>query len=1052
MEATDQESRQRFTRDLERNFSVVASAGSGKTRAITDRIVAIAQDRHAREWLPNLVVVTYTNRAADEIQQRTRQKILTAGLPLEVIEAFNRAFFGTIHSFCVKLLATHGHHLGLPAKLELITDDEDLWNDFVQQQTAIGRSLTAENRRVLLRHIQARQLMELSRKYDADLAATQPETPCPDTGFAEVYAAVARGQTLRTIPKAQAELQRWEKRWRETDEFVPWPPCASRANDFVRVWRDAFRPLRDWVNACAIRVAAEVQRDYRDFRLARGAITYPDQVALAGDLLRLSQIARRIRENDYRVVLDEAQDTDPQQFFVLIEIARPPEATGAWTQDGRSAPRPGHFCMVGDFQQSIYRDPADLARYRALHELLIEAGAAEALEFSVTFRLDTAQLEFINETFGEILNNIGGQVQFVELNPRPDVLPGQVVRLDLGNDIDLNLPEPRRAAMEARELAEWLRATGLEKLRADSWRDVAILCPRKAWLRALRDALVDVDLAVEIQSESDRQGENPAYAWLTALLAVMIDRNASYEIVGVLREIFGLSDDELARFAQGYGARFQIAERIRERGTVADILNLLTRTREAIAQQPLFTAVREIVHATQLRERLRSLPPEEYVRLNTELDALLTAAANAEAGGLSLSEFTQNLRANFGKTRESRPSFAQAIQLITAHKAKGSEWQAVIVPFLSRKVWGAPVRYPRAIKAVEAQNAQIIFERADLSAELEQEIKDVERQEMERLLYVALTRAKHTLVLAWDREYFRTANGQVAIESQMKWLQADMSDSNAEIIATLPAEAGECLETTARRRGARREEIRENLDAVRLETGWIDMARHRASAFIRTSNPSLFAPEEKTVATTGADVWKEAEPALRPTRIDNPATRYGVWWHEFAQSIPWSAGPSAWENVFETSNAISPDRARSKREWKLLREYFLSHRNLFDQDAMVFAEMPFMWRMDAATCLEGIVDLAVFDREANKWLVLDWKTNRIAPDKIDNLRAQYRPQIAAYWQAITEMTPNASGVEAGIYSTSTGLFVIYDRDELAREWERLRKPRSDQSAGEIALN
>ena len=144
MEATDQESRQRFTRDLERNFSVVASAGSGKTRAITDRIVAIAQDRHAREWLPNLVVVTYTNRAADEIQQRTRQKILTAGLPLEVIEAFNRAFFGTIHSFCVKLLATHGHHLGLPAKLELITDDEDLWNDFVQQQTAIGRSLTAE--------------------------------------------------------------------------------------------------------------------------------------------------------------------------------------------------------------------------------------------------------------------------------------------------------------------------------------------------------------------------------------------------------------------------------------------------------------------------------------------------------------------------------------------------------------------------------------------------------------------------------------------------------------------------------------------------------------------------------------------------------------------------------------------------------------------------------------------------------------------------------------------------------------------------------------------
>ena len=93
METIDQPSRERFARELDRNFSVIASAGSGKTRAITDRIVEIAQDRRALEWLPKLVVVTYTNRAADEMQQRTRQRILEAGLPLEVIEAFNRAFF-----------------------------------------------------------------------------------------------------------------------------------------------------------------------------------------------------------------------------------------------------------------------------------------------------------------------------------------------------------------------------------------------------------------------------------------------------------------------------------------------------------------------------------------------------------------------------------------------------------------------------------------------------------------------------------------------------------------------------------------------------------------------------------------------------------------------------------------------------------------------------------------------------------------------------------------------------------------------------------------------
>src|SRR6476646_8529359 len=123
----DSNARHCFACELNRNFSVVASAGSGKTRAITNRVVQIAESAHALEWLPQLVVVTYTNRAADEMQQRTRLQILEAGLSLEVMEAFNRAFFGTIHSFCVKLLAAHGFHLGLPANLELITDDDDLW-------------------------------------------------------------------------------------------------------------------------------------------------------------------------------------------------------------------------------------------------------------------------------------------------------------------------------------------------------------------------------------------------------------------------------------------------------------------------------------------------------------------------------------------------------------------------------------------------------------------------------------------------------------------------------------------------------------------------------------------------------------------------------------------------------------------------------------------------------------------------------------------------------------------------------------------------------------
>src|SRR5947207_1830994 len=272
---------------------------------------------------------------------------------------------------------------------------------------------------------------------------------------------------------------------------------------------------------------------------------------------------------------------------------------------------------------------------------------------------------------------------------------------------------------------------------------------------------------------------------------MMIDPNASYEIVGVLREVFGISDDELARFAQGEGYKFQIERRTPARGIVADTLNLLARIRETLPHQPLFSAVREIVRMTQLRERLRTLPREEVGDSINELEKLLSAAAASEAKQHSLADFALALRRNFDKIRETEPAEADAVQLITAHKAKGSEWDAVIVPFLAREArLGGNIRYPMVIPG---EAPFIAFDRSD-RADLEDEIKKVQRQEMERLLYVALTRARHTLVLALDAEFFRGKHG-VHSDTQLKWLQADAKEPNAQILDDLPEDAPACERT-----------------------------------------------------------------------------------------------------------------------------------------------------------------------------------------------------------------------------------------------------------------
>ena len=319
---SDQSARDRFATELDRNFSVVASAGSGKTAAITQRVLSIARSSNAVDVLPRLVVVTFTNRAADEMQQRTRQLLLEENLGEEIQTAFNRAFFGTIHSFCMKLLTDYGHYLGLPAPLELLSDDDDLWQEFVQGQTRIGHSLGEKERAQLLRLVQARDLMELARRAESSVLRASELTPCPSLDFAEVYAQSDKGK-YNTIRQSQAELREWEKRYAGDWEFLRWPVCFTLSGNFVELWREKFSPLRRWICNLATCVAAEVQRDYREFRLERGLVTYPDQIALAKELLQHPIAAPRIREENLRVILDEAQDTEPAQFFVLLETTRP---------------------------------------------------------------------------------------------------------------------------------------------------------------------------------------------------------------------------------------------------------------------------------------------------------------------------------------------------------------------------------------------------------------------------------------------------------------------------------------------------------------------------------------------------------------------------------------------------------------------------------------------------------------------------------------------------------------------------------------------------------
>jgi ATP-dependent helicase/nuclease subunit A len=1051
----DQTQRDRFATELDKNFSVIAAAGAGKTTAITDRIVQIAKDPHrAREWFPRLVVVTFTNRAADEMQQRARQRIFESNVSPDVLAAFNRAFFGTIHSFCMKLLAAHGHHLGLPARLELITDDEELWNDFVQRTSSVGHSLSPENRKALFRHVQLRDLMELGRRGRLPLSPERREIDYPkniNLSLLHDHHAPKNATRVRALQKA---LRTWEERLKQGTDFLPLIECTAEGK-FAEKWEKAFGGFNKWLSCCAMAVAAEVQAGYRQFRAERGVVTFDDQIALALELTRSRAAVSRIRGKDYIVILDEAQDTDPQQFEILLEITRPADAPGCWLENLQGPPRPGRFCMVGDFQQSIYGDRADLNQYRRIHKALITSGAGKELKFSVTFRLDREQLGFVNRTFRGILNGGDDQVDFIELNPRPDALPGQVIRLDItAEQLEPKAPENDKAKAEAAQLARWIVQTGCENLRARSWEHVAILCPRKKWFAPIAEALQLVTIDSQIQSETDVMGDSPAHAWFTALLTIMTQPRYGFEIVGVLREIFGLSDHDLALFADRQGDRFQIETPTRERGVISTTVDLLAGIHAEIADKPLFTAVRRVVDATFLRERLRKLPGEDFDDLDAELDALLESAATAEAEGATLEEFSELLRANFATEREARTPRAGAIQLITCQKAKGLEWDAVIVPFFSRRIHTDDDDFPRIVAAGgHDREMMVAFSKGDVPKGKKDALKKAQGQEMERLLYVALTRARHTLIVAGDRELFTKADGTVSRTSLTKWFRSDRRQPNEPHVAALEANAARCAKTRTHQSAKERADIAPEKFALPAEA-LLPKAREQAKKFPRKFLPSSLTPAAPGIKSTGADKWKETESEFRAITVPSVATRYGIWWHEFVQQVPWKADPTAWDKVFEEAHSSSPDKNRSIKEWEVLRRKIPNLTDLAPDirgpAAIVRAEMPFLWATNDCRCLEGVIDLALFDPAKKKWSLLDWKTNDIRADRVEKLRAYYLPQLTAYWKAIGEITKME--VAAAIYSTAAGAFIRYKTDELAQEWARLEKLSTDEFDATVAAS
>lgn len=1039
---SDQEARERFTNDWAVNFAVVANAGSGKTTAISERLAAMALSEGTAEALRWTAVVTYTKKAAAQIEQRARSVLLrrlaeSGRADMEPLSRLERVFFGTIHSFCLLLARRHGSTLGININPALIEEgDERPWEEFLEQDPMTFSSLGTQQVAAFLRHASLDDVFGLARDLDPATARrlvgrpVPAAPPAPPAGVLdEILSAKARkGPGAEALERNKETAREWLRRFSGETGPLPVPVAQGGAAGIAELYRRFFAPLKQWLADAGGALAAELSLRYAAWRTEHGLQTHADQVETALAVLDETRMLERIRSEGWRVILDEAQDTDEKQFGVLVEIVRPPGAQpGTWPGAGEG-PRPGHFCMVGDAQQGIYSSRADIRNFQRHVAAFGGGGAGERLTFDVTFRTPRVLARLLNETLPGAFgpgrpHNMGLpasegapapllQVPYEPLVPFRGNAEGGAWRLPYsaapgsgGRRVD-----DLRLAEEARRVAGLLSSGGAASVGARDWGDICVLAPRRSWLPIIRDQFEAAGLKTALQLRRSRSGDNPVYAWTSGLLAVACDPDNTFEWVGVLREVFAVSDAVIAGCLRGAGSLGWdepdgLPDPVRAAvGAMAPFIDRVDAEGESLE-----SFATDLVAASGLAAKARLVDPEGG--LGDELERLLARAAELGLSGAGPREWLRELLGSLEEFRAAGRPAPDAINLITSHSAKGLEWPVVIPMGLWRPIrW----REPAGLRLVPEGEGdpRVVLDSDGLGADTRISRERGRLRETVRLLYVTLTRALGAVVVPWP-------DGATPQKNSL----AELWGFDPGRLAPLPAPglaspAGQATSFTG---------------MGGFSTPWAPLPPAPRAPEL----PARILPHRLARApdATRAALHESALDEARPGNDGADPLDYGVWWHETLEFVPWTGGEAA----VAAHGAAALERAaqlgfggRAGEEWGRLlgsEPWRLMRSPRWTRLAEVGVFAP----LGTAGWIDGVIDLVLRDPAADELWIVDWKTNRRAGREDDRsllarLSADYEGQLSAYGSCASGFFPG-SAVKLWVYSTVAGAWIACGRPD-----------------------
>ena len=1028
---------------------VVAGAGAGKTETMAARVVWLVANGYAR---PDEVLgLTFTRKAAQEMGKRIRDRLGSLAANTELVRRLDPSgklaenlqviapSVSTYDSYAGELIREYGLLVPVEPDARLITDAElhAIATDVVVNYS--GGLITELGSNPSLATV-VEDLLALTTAMGNELAS-------PDWVREHAHDFLAETESYPMAPRARVEFTKVLTNWRSKQEM--------RVN---------MLPLVE-------ELAAELRR--------RGVVTFNEQMSVAAQLARDHTSVGQSQRSRYRVVmLDEYQDTSHAQRVLLRSLF------------GEGADPSLTVTAVGDPMQAIYgwrgATAANLAAF--VEDFPSPDGPAPKKQLTTSWRNPPEVLDLANGVSDAVLGTAENRA-VAALQARPAAETGDVT-LGFFPDQDAEIAfvadtlaqEYQAAAHEGRALsaAALVRKNRQSPLLAAALEErgvpheivglaglldvpevadtvaIATMLVRPddtaAALRLLGGPAVGLGLA-DLQALASRANNLHGSALDTPPEAASADAAEHLhaqldELVSRAAEISASSDkpegltDALADL--GEPERYSEEGLARMRDTAAKLRWLRTHS----LGKRLSDLFADIIHVFGIRTEVLARGSATGA---VHLDRLLEEVAGYPGASLDgllhffelARSFEDGLAPGTVVVKEDR------VQILTAHKAKGLEWDTVAVlhadaatyksktetfltypRFLPTETFGDPDVYP-VFADVENRSD---FEKAG-KAWLKEVAGDL-AEEAARLFYVAVTRSGKKLVVTGSRrrdgvareaepyEHFVAMRERVPEECVVVWDDgtAPATDADTEGAAQEPAapESGRWPHyAPAAGDIAAAEAVRAAMDTLPDYTDGelFSLWERDATALIEEHDAAQAAdvpvvmPGELTasdVVALKADPEQFARRARRPVPFKpNTYAKRGTAFHEWLEQF-YGARPLLTEDELPGNDEAEVDRAVLER---LKRNFEASE---WAGRTPEYVEHPFELALGDSV-VRGRMD-AVF-ADADGWVVVDWKTGE-KPGRDAMESAQL--QLAVYREAWRRIAGDGKPVRAVFFYVRTG--------------------------------